>query len=213
MEGTVVITNDQLAGQGQRGNHWESEPGKNLTFSIIFRPTFIPVDKQFRLTMSIALGIADCLNRLATGFLVKWPNDIYYGDRKICGILIHNTVNGDTISNAVIGIGLNVNQHSFRQPRAISLANILEEELDLPFLLEDVCEHIEKRYLQLKLGEGQRLKSQYLQRLMGFGEHRLYTDGSDFSGRIIDVHENGQLEIERHDGSKLYGFKEVEFIF
>ena len=213
MEGTLVITNDQAAGQGQRGNHWESEAGKNLTFSIIFRPTFIPIDKQFRLSMAIALGITDCLNHLAEGFLIKWPNDIYYGDRKICGILIHNGIKDNTISNAVVGIGLNVNQRSFQQPRAVSLTNILAKELDLVHLLEDVCQHIEKRYLQLKLGESQRLKSQYLQQLMGFGEHRLYSDGSDFSGRIVDVHENGELEIERHDGVKLYGFKEVEFIF
>jgi len=213
IEGTLVITNDQTAGQGQRGNQWESQSGKNLTFSIVLRPGFVSVEKQFSLTMCVALGITDYLNQITRGFLVKWPNDIYYKNRKVCGILIQNSLKGNMIANAVVGIGLNVNQVSFGYPRAVSLKNIIEKELDLTETLEGICEHIEKRYLQLKLGEGQNLKRQYLNNLLGFGEHRVYSDGTDFSGYITDVHENGKLEIERHDGARLYGFKEVEFVF
>ena len=213
VEGTLIITDNQTQGHGQRGNMWESEPGENLTFSMILKPDFLQAGNQFELTMVVSLGIIDYLNRLKAGFLVKWPNDIYFRDQKVCGILIQNSLKGTFIENSIIGIGLNVNQTSFIFPTATSLKTILGKGQELRIVLEEICNAIEKRYLQLKSGETILLKRDYLSHLLGFREDRLYDDGEVFSGRIVDVQDNGLVEIERANGSQMYDFKEVKFIF
>ena len=101
-EGTIVVTNKQTAGRGQRGNTWESEPEKNLTFSTIFKPDFVSLAHQFQLNIVVSLGILDALNTIKEGFQVKWPNDIYYGNKKICGILIQNSIVGKKITSTLL---------------------------------------------------------------------------------------------------------------
>ena len=213
IEGTVVITNNQIAGRGQMGNRWEAAPGENLTFSIVLKPNFLKVEKQFLLTMGVALGLEEYLNELKPGFSLKWPNDIYFDDKKIAGILIQNVIKSQYHETSIVGIGLNVNQKDFSYPSATSLYKITGRQYDLQEILEGVGYAIEKRYLQLKFGETDLIRRDYLQHLLGFGTERLYDDGELFNGRITDVLDNGLLEVERNDGVKYYNFKELKFIF
>ena len=115
LEGTIVIADEQTSGKGMDINIWESEPGKNLTFSIFFKPDFLRADQQFLLNKSISLGVYDFIKSLVTHqkVTIKWPNDIYVGDKKIAGILINNTIAGNELFYSVAGIGVNINQQKF----------------------------------------------------------------------------------------------------
>jgi len=112
-EGTVIVTRNQTAGKGQQGNAWESEAGKNITCSILLYPSFLPVQHFFLLSEVISLGVKETLDAYTDGITIKWPNDIYYCERKIAGILIENEITGSNISMSVAGIGVNVNQEQF----------------------------------------------------------------------------------------------------
>lgn len=111
---TVWAAEFQTAGRGQRGNTWESAVGENLTFSILLKPTNFLSTRQFELSQVVALGVVDYLATHGIEAKIKWPNDIYVGDRKICGILIENVLSGDTLSVCIAGIGVNLNQTVFR---------------------------------------------------------------------------------------------------
>ncbi len=211
-DGMVIITNDQTRGRGQMGNSWESAPGENLTFSLILRPTFLSVNEQFRLTMAISLGILDVLKNYGPGFSVKWPNDIYYDDRKISGILIQNTLKGRQLDYSIVGIGLNVNQQRFINPTATSLGSIAGKQQDLQIIFETLISQLEARYLLLKNDFTPRLKKEYLQSMYQFGEDHLYKSNEIFSGRIVDVRSSGELVIETSKGERDFRFKEVEFL-
>src|ERR1035437_6675835 len=115
-EGTVVITNRQEMGRGQRGTTWESEPNKNLTLSILLHPTFLRPDEQFQLNKAISLGVAGFVVgvlQVDVDVKIKWPNDIYIRNKKVAGILIENSVSGNNLQHSIIGIGINVNQEKF----------------------------------------------------------------------------------------------------
>lgn len=142
--GTLVSAFRQTAGRGQRGNSWESEPGKNLTFSMIIRPQSLPATAQFDISMAVALGVRDALAIIPgidpDRLKIKWSNDIYYDDLKIAGILIENNLAGRNISRSIAGIGLNVNQTHFISdaPNPGSLCQITGTEYDLQNLLTDI---------------------------------------------------------------------------
>src|SRR5688572_32157531 len=139
VEGTVVITNDQTSGRGQRGNTWISEPGKNLTFSLVMKPAFLSAQDQFLLNKAFSLGLYDYLHiTLKATVKIKWPNDMLANDKKICGILIENQIQGQNIQHSVVGIGLNVNQENFSMPTATSMKVFERKE----FLLENVLEEL-----------------------------------------------------------------------
>ncbi|UII29007.1 biotin--[acetyl-CoA-carboxylase] ligase [Fulvivirga maritima] len=213
IEGTVIITENQTNGRGQRGNGWESEPGKNLTFSLILKPTFLSVNQQFELNRVVSLGICDFLKTYKTGFQVKWPNDIYYHDRKICGILIQNSIKKGHIDSSIVGIGLNINQQDFNEEKPISLSQIIGEAISLPEALENLAQHIETRYLTLRAGNRELLRKDYLHHLYRFGEEYLYKANNEvFNGRITDVSPEGRLEVQSNSGIQHFDFKEVEFI-
>jgi BirA family biotin operon repressor/biotin-[acetyl-CoA-carboxylase] ligase len=211
-EGSVIITDEQTKGRGQMGNTWESEPQKNLTFSIVFKPDFLPVNEQFRLTQAISLGILDAFNPIFTGFSIKWPNDIYYDTKKVGGILIQNILSGRKIEYSIAGIGLNINQHSFENVNAISLARITGRGQDREELLEELVVAIEQRYIQLRNRKYSRLHEDYMSRLYRYGEDHLFRAGQIFSGRIIDVRPSGELVMDTRTGERDFWFKEVEFI-
>ena len=145
-EFTTLMAEYQTAGKGQRGNSWESEYGKNLTFSTVFYPQTIAPASQFILSMAVASAIctalahyvhADCLQ-------IKWPNDIYWKDKKIAGILIENDLTGSQISQSIIGIGININQEEFHSsaPNPVSLRQITKKETDRMEVLNSILEHI-----------------------------------------------------------------------
>ncbi|WP_421918125.1 biotin--[acetyl-CoA-carboxylase] ligase [Marinifilum sp.] len=213
--GTVVLTLNQTKGRGQQTNSWESESGKNLTISIILRPEFLPITQQFHISMLISLGVYDYLCNYLENVSIKWPNDIYVGDKKIAGILIENSIMGSVLSTSVCGIGLNVNQSKFISdaPNPISLLNCTGKEYDLETELEKLLICIEKRYYQLKNDFFMQMEKDYLDKLYWHNEDHSFEDENGlFTGRIVGISNWGQLRIEAEEGERIYNFKEVSFI-
>ncbi|CAN5416780.1 biotin--[acetyl-CoA-carboxylase] ligase [soil metagenome] len=217
IEGTVIMAENQFAGRGQQQNGWHAEAGKNLTFSILLKPSFLPVLDQFDLTRVISLGVYDALQPLLGEKLkIKWPNDIYYGDSKLGGMLIECFIQSGQIKNAIIGIGLNINQEHFppHLPNAISLKQILHTDYDLKTLLFEICGHIEGYYLKLKAGKTVFVRKQYQDRLYWLNDHKCFeTENGKFAGTIKGVKENGiLLVLDNNDELKEFSLKEIKFL-
>jgi BirA family biotin operon repressor/biotin-[acetyl-CoA-carboxylase] ligase len=215
-EGTVIMAENQYAGRGQQQNGWFAEPGKNLTFSILLKPHFLAITSQFDLTRIVSLGVLDAFAPVLGPMLkVKWPNDVYYGDKKLGGILIENMVQGEQIKNSVIGIGLNINQEQFPQwvPNAISVRQILHHDYDKLQLLSDICRCIEAWYLNLKNGNISLVRNAYLSRLYWLNELKPFKSGDRvFIGIIRGVRDEGLLIVEDTDKSEReFSLKEIEF--
>jgi BirA family biotin operon repressor/biotin-[acetyl-CoA-carboxylase] ligase len=213
--GTVIMAVSQSAGRGQQGNSWEAEPGKNLTLSLVLYPDFLEAGKQFYLSKIISLAVAEVVRSYVQGEVrVKWPNDIYYGRRKLGGVLIENILMGSSIKTSVAGIGLNVNQEQFAcGPQAISLKNITGKETDLGEVLETLCEAVEKRYFQLKAGKFGEIDEEYLTHLFRLEEYAAYrSDKGLFHGTITGVSEEGRLRILTHNAEEEYDLREIQFI-
>jgi BirA family biotin operon repressor/biotin-[acetyl-CoA-carboxylase] ligase len=216
-EGTVIMAESQYAGRGQQQNQWHSEPGKNLTFSLLLRPGFLNTQNQFDLTRAISLGVYDALEPLLGGQLkIKWPNDIYYGDKKLGGMLIENIVQGSQIKNSVVGIGVNVNQENFPAGavNATSLKQILHADYDLKVLLSDISRYIEAYYLNLKAGKIDFVRKTYLSRLYWLNELKRFKANEEiFEATIIAVKENGLLIVKNNNGTEAeFSLKEIEFL-
>jgi BirA family biotin operon repressor/biotin-[acetyl-CoA-carboxylase] ligase len=216
-EGTVIMASEQKAGRGQAFTSWESEPGKNLLLAIILYPQFVEPSKIFLLSQTISLGVMETLKELLGEEIhIKWPNDIYYGDRKICGLLIENSIRAMHINYSVVGIGLNVNQERFSDliPNPVSVRNILGRPCDLKEVFHLLCNKLEKRYLQLKAGQARELKSDYLKSLYRYNEtHTFEYGGQKFKAKIVGVGEDGKLVLEY--GNNLtgrYDFKTIHFV-
>ncbi len=210
-EGTIVITDNQTNGRGQRGNEWFSEPYKNLTFSLIVKPTFLKPIDQFNLTIAISLALCDFLTqRIPAKAKIKWPNDILVNDKKLCGILIENSLAGDTIQYSVVGIGLNVNQDSFSLASAGSMKSLTGNDLSLSDELSSLLEFLEHRYLQLRSNKIVELKTDYLNSLYGRGELRKFADAEgEWWGIIEGVNQHGKLLVLKQGSIKSYDLKEI----
>ena len=151
VEGTIVISDHQTKGRGQRGSSWVSKANESFTFSILLKPTFVKTSEIFGISICVALGIFDCLSSFQRGFKIKWPNDIYFQDKKIGGVLIENVLGKSKCHKSIIGIGLNVNQLHFNHlPNAISLKQIIKEHISIESLLDMLCKTIEFRYFQFQ---------------------------------------------------------------
>jgi BirA family biotin operon repressor/biotin-[acetyl-CoA-carboxylase] ligase len=216
-EGTVIMAEEQYAGRGQQQNTWHSEPGKNLTFSLLLKPHFLPLDTQFDLNRAVSLGVYDALQPLLGNKLkIKWPNDIYYGDRKLGGMLIENTVQGSQLKDSVIGIGLNINQENFPAgaSNATSVKQILQKDYDLTLLLSEICKHTEVYYLKLKAGRIEFVRNTYLSRLYWLNEVKSFEcNGEIFNGIVKNVRPNGLLVIENTNRQLLeFNLKELKFL-
>jgi BirA family transcriptional regulator, biotin operon repressor / biotin---[acetyl-CoA-carboxylase] ligase len=224
-EGTVIMAESQYAGRGQQQNRWHSEDGKNLTFSILLQPNFLPVMQQFDLTRVASLGIIKAFAPfLGDKLKIKWPNDIYYGDRKLGGMLIENLIQGDQIKNSVIGIGLNINQEHFppELPNAVSLKQILQRDYDLKYLLSEICKNVEAVYLTLRTGRPEAVREDYLGHLYWLNEERNFKTGGTpgdtgtgmvFKGKITGVRDNGLLVINVNGEKEMeFNFKGIEFL-
>ena len=217
VEGTVIMAESQYAGRGQQQNRWHSDPGKNLTFSLLLNPTFLEIKHQFDLTRAVSLGVYDGLNPLLGNALkIKWPNDIYYGDKKLGGMLIENLLHGSRIKQSVIGIGLNINQEDFPPslPNATSVKQILHHDYDILPILSEICNNIEAWYLRLKAGQTALVRESYLNRLYWLNEsHSFRSNGDVFEGTISNVKDNGVLVINNNFETELeFTFKQIEFI-
>lgn len=215
-EGTVVLAEEQYAGRGQVKNKWESEAGANLLFSIVLYPDFLAAHSQFLLSKVVALGIVDTLNAFLTDVKIKWPNDIYVGSNKIAGILVENSIMGNTLFSSVVGIGLNVNQLVFvgDAPNPISIRLLSGRETNLDALRDQLFESIERWYSILKSGDFAMIDEHYLNELYRLNYSAYYKDKDGiYSGTLIGVNESGQLLIRDEKGAvRCYHFKEVEFI-
>lgn len=216
LEGTVILAVEQSAGRGQLGSTWHSESGKNLTFSILLNPTFLPVERQFELNKAISLAINDVLSKHFGALAkIKWPNDSYIGMQKIGGMLIENNIHGTLLKHAIIGIGLNVNQTSFPSilKNVTSFSQFLHQDYDLLHLLKELCSAIEARYLQLKAGKFNEIGAEYLSKLYRLNEWDMYRiHGKLQSGKICGVSVTGQLQVETENQIREYTLKEIEFI-
>jgi BirA family biotin operon repressor/biotin-[acetyl-CoA-carboxylase] ligase len=215
---SVYVANYQGEGRGQRGNVWESEVGKNLLLSILLRPSALLAKDQFILSQAISLAIVDYLKIKGVAAKIKWPNDIYVEDKKICGILIENTLAGEYLSDSVVGIGLNLNQKVFvgDAPNPVSLSMITGKEYVIGRELEVLLECIHRYYELAVGGESALLKSRYLSTMYRLGEMCCYRDlveGCNFWGKIVDVDPQARLIIDAEGGElKRFAFKEVAFV-
>ncbi|MFD2203581.1 biotin--[acetyl-CoA-carboxylase] ligase [Shivajiella indica] len=213
-EGSVIITDSQIKGRGQRGNRWWSEPGKNLTFSLVLQPHFLNPTEQFNLNMVISLAVWEVLSDDLDGIKIKWPNDIYHIEKgKIGGILIENLINQKGMDYSIVGIGLNVNQEMNELPMATSFLSLTGKVWERWEIFKSLISKIEKYYLQLKQGNINELKNLYLEKLFRLNQWCSYDDGGEFKGKIIGINKEGKLIIEKKDGSlNHYGFKEVKYL-
>lgn len=215
-EGTVVWSDFQLAGKGQRGNGWESENQKNLLFSIVFYPDTISAEKQFILSQIVSLAVADCLKSYVENITIKWPNDIYWQEKKICGILLENTIIEDRIGQSVAGIGININQEQFwsNVPNPVSLKQITGNEYDIKNILGEIIETIGNYYQLIRDGNVQFVMDRYKESLFRKEGYHLYNDGqSEFLARIDDIESSGLLVLKTKDNKiKRFTFKEIKYI-
>ena len=212
----VVSTDFQLAGRGQGTNSWESERGQNLLFSILCHPVWVPIATQFIISECIALAIKDVLSEMTSDITIKWPNDIYWKDAKICGILIENKLSHGQIKDCIIGVGLNVNQHTFNSdaPNPVSLAQILGHEVDRQTLLEEIVKRFDLYLYDLKNGEYGNVAGSYANSLYrSHGFHKYKDAEEEFEAAIIEVEDDGHLILRDREGCiRSYAFKEIEFI-
>lgn len=216
--GFVLAARRQTAGRGQRGNTWEAEPGANLTFSLMLRPDGIPAARQFEMSMLVSLGIARALdavleeNDYPGRIAVKWPNDIYVGNSKLCGILIENSLAGSTIGRAIAGIGINVNQRRFLSdaPNPVSLVGLTGRQLPLQPVLDRVVGAILGEIDNYD-GNSEALVARYRARLWrGAGVWPFREPGGDiFEASVAEVAPDGTLTLSN---GRSYAFKEIAFV-
>ena len=217
----IIVTTEQTAGRGQRGNHWEAEPGKNLTFSALWKPEGVLPSEQFAISEAVALAVCDLLAECGIEAKVKWPNDIYVGDKKICGILIEHALLGTEITRTIAGVGINVNQEVFRSdaPNPVSIKQISGKNYDLDELLGEYARLLQDRLSLIVTKKGKKeIHDEYKGRMWRFdGQHYPFREASTderYKGRIMDVEPGGLLHIrpEGEQNDRIYAFKEVEFL-
>ena len=221
----LVTTDYQTHGHGQVNTVWESARGENLLFSFLFRPQHITAGEQFFLSEIACLAVAHTLDAYTEGISVKWPNDVYHHDRKICGMLLRHTLSGAQISATLVGIGLNLNQKQFvgDAPNPVSLRQIIGRPVDREEVLCRFAHHFDRLLRAVtppdpdeRLAQRQRLHHEYLRRLYHRDGAHDYVDaasGETFSAHIVDVAPTGQLTLRTTDGRlRHYHFKEVRFV-
>lgn len=218
VDSTVVVAKKQLRGRGQMGAVWESEDGKNLTFSVLKSFDLLHVEHQFNLNLMVSLAVCDVLNQFSLPDVrVKWPNDILSGSSKICGILIENILKGQLVQHSIIGIGLNVNQTSFDNlGNAASLKMISGRTFDLDELLQMILERIRIRFLNIQEKTVNQLLPEYEQYLFRKDKPSTFKDaeGAMFMGFIRGVSDTGKLVLELEDRVfKEFGLKEVSLLY
>lgn len=217
VEGTVISTFHQTDGRGQIGSKWESAPDKNISLSLVLYPNFLAAKDQFQLNIFVSLAVFDfvknCLPDLPVS--IKWPNDIYVGDKKIAGILIQNSLINTQIHSTVAGIGININQTAFvtNPPNPTSLKLESCQVFNLEALIVSLCEFLEQRYLQLKAGKIVPLKQAYLHQLYRFGIPANYqrNSGETFEGTITGIDEIGRLKMEVEGRPEVFDLKELRY--
>lgn len=216
-EYTIVSTNFQTSGRGQKGNSWSSNRGENLLFSILIFPNMIVANEQFIISQIVALSIRNVLSRITDGVMVKWPNDIYCNEKKIAGILIENNLFGKTIESSIIGIGININQKIFTTDliNPVSLFQITGKEFNRDSILEEILSEFGMLYDELKQNKRNKIESQYFENLYRLHGYHWYKDVNGiFQAKIMNVLPSGYLVLRAIGESvdREYSFKEVQFV-
>jgi len=217
-DGTIVVAHTQTTGKGLDKNRWESEPGRNLTFSVCLFPHFLPVEKQFELNKAMSLGIYDFVRDRVPNekITIKWPNDIYINNEKVAGILINNTIKGNILDFTVAGFGININQAKFISdaPNPVSFIKYRDKESTLDECLDLVCKKLDTRYEQLKANQFAQLDSDYLESLFRLNEnHTFKYEGIIIDARITGISNFGHLQLDTKDSRKLEcDLKDIAFI-
>ncbi len=217
MEGLVIQTENQMAGRGYGENSWESEDGKNLLFSFYLKPDFLAAAQQFYLSMVVSLTLINVLKQVSAQleFSIKWPNDIYFGKNKIAGILVENSVQGASISDSIIGVGLNINQESFPNelPNPVSLFQITNRIWDRDKILILLLKEFNKQYDRLQKSDFNRIENHYLVSLFLMNIKSKYiVDNEIIEGEITGIDKFGRLNILSDGALRSFGFKEVEYV-
>jgi len=184
--------------------------------SVILYPVMVRPADQFIISRMVSLAVYDLVSARTSAARIKWPNDIYVGNDKIAGILIENSIMGQTLGSSVAGIGLNVNQTGFRSgaPNPVSLKQVTGKAHDLKDITGELISLLDRRYGMVVRGEGALLKSEYHAALYRAGEWQRYSDSSGkFEGMIERVMPDGMLLVRRRDGSsRKYAFREIDYI-
>ncbi|MBV8254942.1 MAG: biotin--[acetyl-CoA-carboxylase] ligase [Chitinophaga sp.] len=216
--GTAWFTGNQTAGKGTRGKKWLAAPGDISALTIALQPATLPLSRQFMLSIAVALGAHDFFSSHAGDeTAIKWPNDIYWRDRKAGGILIENVIRGTIWQYAIIGIGINLNQGKFPEElkNAVSLRQITGKTWDGPSLAKELCQFLDKRIQQLTPAHYDQFLQEYKSKLFRMNVPAPYRNRSDesiFEGTIKDILPSGLLVMDTGDGLKEFGFGEIEFI-
>ncbi|HZK08816.1 MAG TPA: biotin--[acetyl-CoA-carboxylase] ligase [Bacteroidales bacterium] len=215
-EGSVVLADHQNNGKGLGTNGWESESGSNLLLSTILYPDFLPAHQQFMLNKVLSLAVHHCVAGQLPQHqvLIKWPNDVYVGEKKIAGILTRNIIRGSTLEATVAGVGLNVNQTNFSKeiPNPISLKMVSGKDHDLRQVLQSLLEALEHFYGLLRTNHFYKIDEQYLRELLNYDKPAAYQAGQkEFTGRIIGVDAYGHLMMTVDEETKTFDMKEIVF--
>lgn len=223
IEGTVIYTDNQTKGRGQRGALWNSETARNITASVVLKPKFLPVEKSFYLSKIAALAVYDVLAEILPqsqyDIKIKWPNDILVDKKKIAGILIENTYQQNIIANSVIGIGINVNQTSFDESiiSATSMKLLINKSLERDKVLELLCQKLEKWYFKLKENKLPEIDLTYFEKLYGLNMLLRFLDKNEqvFSAQIKEVNLDGKLGlfIPESQKTEYFDIKELKWLF
>lgn len=212
---SLVTTDFQTAGRGQRGHSWESAPGENLIFSFVCHPRFLEASRQFLLSEALSLAVAEALDHVVPNITVKWPNDIYYGDKKICGMLLEHDLSGSYIDTTITGVGVNVNQDEFTgdAPNPVSLRQILGRSVEREAIMEDILAAFERYYSHIAEGNAGYIENHYSERLYRrYGKHGYHDARGDFEAEIEEILPDGRIVLKDADGNRrVYAFKEVSF--
>ena len=215
---TVVVTAHQTAGRGMDKNRWESEAGKNLLFSIALNVNFLAAENQFKISQAVSVAIVETLQKIVDSdkFFIKWPNDIYFGDKKLAGMLIQNTVEGRMMGVSIIGIGLNVNQMEFSKeiPNPISLKQITGKDFDLENLLKLLTTNIKKSVDSLRFEKNRiEINETYISKLYRYHQWADYLYKNKVKSMIINGFDRyGRLILENQSGEEIIcDVKELQF--
>ena len=216
-EGSLVIAEYQSGGRGQMGTSWFSSKGENLLFSLLIYPKGVAANEQFIISRIASLAVKNTLDHFTNDIRIKWPNDIYWKDQKIAGILIENDIQGKHIENSVIGIGINVNQQIFppELPNPVSLRQITGSELDREYILDLFMREFFQLYREFQHGETEVIEDEYMLDLYRVNDYSWFEDGEGkFQAVIEDVLPSGHLILRtlESDEVRKYTFKEVSFV-
>jgi len=213
-----IISGFQTKGKGQGGSIWHSEKGKNLLFSFVFLPEYLDASESFYISKIIAISLAEVLGERLKNIKIKWPNDIFAGNKKIAGILIENSISGPHVIRSIAGVGMNLNQIAFPifspGPEATSMKLELGELVDKDKILNRILEKMKYWLGELNRKAYENIERNYHERLLNFSTWACYRAGNEeFEACITGVESNGSLKLKMRNGStRKFTFKEVSFV-